>query len=380
MTRILSLGQNNGLTIMILNLAPVRSYHLETLSSLNFANRTKKIEIREVENEPVFKGCSRPVMHSISGTTIQRQPLRPLASTVHNTVRPFRIDQKGKPAKLFDVYTEKSRNSTSNPLKRSPLKRSSDGLSSSRRTKVLRRSPVQTGAPSGISEAAIEEMVEKKVTSMLAARALEQPARPQAEISEDVKRRLEMLEQKIEGKEDERSRGLTFLLMAKQHHVRGEDSSALKMYELAREHFPENAKLEGKILKLKQKLQAKAVPAPVHTTSLQVPEDDEYHDAPDDDYEDEDGFRCKPKHKKIKVKAFDGPITPRAQQLLAIINTRDVSQIKQLKGVGAKKAEAIVEALGADTHHDLANLAEVARLKGVGVKTVENMRVGLALE
>jgi hypothetical protein len=218
------------------------------------------------------------------------------------------------------------------------------------------------------------------VTSMLAARALEQPARPQAEISEDVKRRLEMLEQKIEGKEDERSRGLTFLLMAKQHHVRGEDSSALKMYELAREHFPENAKLEGKILKLKQKLQAKAVPAPVHTTSLQVPEDDEYHDAPDDDYEDEDGFRCKPKHKKIKVKAFDGPITPRAQQLLAIINTRDVSQIKQLKGVGAKKAEAIVEALGADTHHDLANLAEVARLKGVGVKTVENMRVGLALE
>jgi hypothetical protein len=31
MTRILSLGQNNGLTIMILNLAPVRSYHLDTL-------------------------------------------------------------------------------------------------------------------------------------------------------------------------------------------------------------------------------------------------------------------------------------------------------------------------------------------------------------
>lgn len=31
MTRILSLGQNNGLTIMILNLAPVKSYHLDSL-------------------------------------------------------------------------------------------------------------------------------------------------------------------------------------------------------------------------------------------------------------------------------------------------------------------------------------------------------------
>ena len=55
MTRILSLGQNNGLTIMILNLAPVRSYHLDTLSSLNFANRTKKIEVAEVENEPMYR-------------------------------------------------------------------------------------------------------------------------------------------------------------------------------------------------------------------------------------------------------------------------------------------------------------------------------------
>lgn len=31
MTRILSLGQNNGVTVMILNLAPVKSYHLDTL-------------------------------------------------------------------------------------------------------------------------------------------------------------------------------------------------------------------------------------------------------------------------------------------------------------------------------------------------------------
>lgn len=31
MTRILSLGQNQGLTVMILNLAPVRSFHLDSL-------------------------------------------------------------------------------------------------------------------------------------------------------------------------------------------------------------------------------------------------------------------------------------------------------------------------------------------------------------
>ncbi|MCJ1471511.1 hypothetical protein MMC13_000151 [Lambiella insularis] len=105
MTRILSLGQNNGLTIMILNLAPVRSYHLDTLSSLNFANRTKKIEVREIENEPVFKGCSRPVT-SVVGTAMQRQPLRPLATSTHNSIaRPAEHPTKAgdKPAKAFSV-------------------------------------------------------------------------------------------------------------------------------------------------------------------------------------------------------------------------------------------------------------------------------------
>ena len=51
MTRILSLGQNNGLTVMILNLAPTRAFHLDTLSSLNFANRAKKVELKQAENE-----------------------------------------------------------------------------------------------------------------------------------------------------------------------------------------------------------------------------------------------------------------------------------------------------------------------------------------
>src|ERR1700712_43116 len=81
MTRILSIGQNNGLTVMILNLAPVRSYHLDTLSSLNFANRTKKIEVNEVENEPIFKGPSIKHSAALGGSMMNRQPLRNLTAT-----------------------------------------------------------------------------------------------------------------------------------------------------------------------------------------------------------------------------------------------------------------------------------------------------------
>src|SRR3982074_241286 len=77
MTRILSLGQNNGITIMILNLAPLRSYHLDTLSSLNVSSRAKRIEVREIENEVVFKQPHKS-MSNLSGSSISRQPLRPL--------------------------------------------------------------------------------------------------------------------------------------------------------------------------------------------------------------------------------------------------------------------------------------------------------------
>ncbi|KAA6411374.1 MAG: Kinesin family [Lasallia pustulata] len=272
MTRILSLGQNNGLTVMILNLAPVRSYHLDTLSSLNFANRTKKIETREVENEPIIKGCSRAVP-TFTGSTIQRQPLRPLTSTAHNaTIHSVNTGTKpgDKPSKAFFVYSDTSKPRLSNPAqvrpteapKRSPpFKRPSDsfGPTVTRPLKYARTSPECLRKPEPtISKAAIEDIIEKKVTEILAARALDQPSMASVpEISEEVQRRLEMLEKKIDGKDDGRAEGLTFLLMAKQHHVRGEDSSALKMYELAKEHFPANPKLDGKIAKLRERLRRK---------------------------------------------------------------------------------------------------------------------------
>ena len=181
MTRILSLGQNNGLTIMILNLAPVRSYHLDTLSSLNFANRTKKIEVKEVENEPVFKGCARPV-NDFTASSLQRQPLRPLTTATHNSnVRQptnGEDNKNSKPAKAFAVYADRKRNSLTqrgHTMKAaSPLKRPSDViLASTRPTKFARV------AEPAISKAAIEHMVEKKVSEMLASRVLDQPAPPE---------------------------------------------------------------------------------------------------------------------------------------------------------------------------------------------------------
>ena len=70
--------------------------------------------------------------------------------------------------------------------------------------------------------------------------------------------------------------------------------------------------------------------------------------------------------------------TPRTKHLLQIINTKDVSQIKLLKGVGAKKAELIVNSI-CDLEEDarIESLGQLGKLKGVGIRTVENMRTGL---
>ena len=437
MTRILSLGQNNGMTVMILNLAPVKSFHLDTLSSLNFANRTKKIEVREVENEPVFKGCPRAVP-SFTGPSIQRQPLRPLASAVHNAAlhASNSAKQGDKPAKAFSVYSDRARLSNGSrprpsdiPKRSSPLKRPSDTTFGSAHRPAKRRSPTrptQLARPQPvISTESLDEMIEKKVTDILAARALDQPSiAPQPEISEEVQRRLELLEKKIEGKDDDREQGLTFLLMAKQHAVRGEDMSALRMYTLAKEYFPDNAKLDSKIQRLRAKLDERkrqqktekphvnsveselilALKTSRATTkvSQSLSEDDAYQGAPepvsDADYDSAGSFkyrikaRKKPEAQPAKstLKVFHDPSnlteapTPRTKQLLEIVNRRDVSQLRLLRGVGAKKAEAILEALCAGEEDELQertvhSLAELGKLKGVGAKTVENMRSGLSV-
>jgi DNA uptake protein ComE-like DNA-binding protein len=446
MTRILSLGQNNGITVMILNLAPLRSYHLDTLSSLNVSSRAKRIEVREIENEVVFKQPPR-TMSSISGSNIQRQPLRPLANAhnVNITVPP--VAQKGeKPLKAFSVYSDKSRNTLTSrvanisvPVKRSDStnKRPSENILGSRPTKISRPTTA-TSRPTAaeISAAKIEEMVERKVSEILAKKALNDPApvTPVDGLSEAVQRRLEALEKKIEDgeQEDARAEGLRFLLMAKQHKERGEDSSALKMYELALPYFPGQEKLVKKIENLRAKIQAKkeqnsrpitlaTAPIgrlPAQTTSSEayfeveesvsarsrkqrtaLDSDDEYN-APNDhdasiDYEDEESFVYKPKAKKSRakpkssLKVFDdavdaasGPQTPRTQRLLDVVNSRDVALIKSLVGVGAKKARDLVEFLEFQDEEDggrIESLCQLRNVPGMGERSVERAYDGLLL-
>ena len=398
MTRILALGQNNGMTVMILNLAPVRSYHLDTLSSLNFANRTKKIEVNEIENEPMFKGAMMPkTAPSLAGPTLNRQPLRPLAS-VANIPRPAQVDPAKKPVKSFSVYSDKSRTqprpSNISVPRSTTQKRGQDSsfTGSSRPVKTFR-----TAEPSrnGLSKAEIEAMIDRRVDEKIAEQALKEKVKPAEALPHELQNRLDALEQRVAEKED--SEGLQFLLMAKQHHARGEETSALRMYKLAQPFFPHNDKLARKIANLQEKIRRKQE-APVYDQDAK----DDFH--PDGEYRDEyeppaddaeDSFVYRPQKKKtahkVKVAVFkdeaqampNGPSSPRTQHLLDIINTRDVSQIRALKGVGNKKAEAIVTSLcemdeGDDEHAFITDLVQLGGLKGVGVKTVENMRMGLA--
>ncbi|KAJ6017291.1 hypothetical protein N7451_000670 [Penicillium sp. IBT 35674x] len=436
MTRILSLGQNNGLTVMILNLAPVRSYHLDTISSLNVANRTRKIEVREIENDPIFKGPARPAPRPSMASS--RQPLRPLTASVNvNMPAPAAKDtaakDEGKPIKAFSVFSDRPKPVTQIRKSEIPKRPSLASETPAMRSLKPPRQPLAANNPSSsyadLSAARIEEMVEKKVEELLAVRAESELSRQTQvrELNDQLQRRLELLEQRIEGTEDDRAEGLSYLLMAKQHQARGEDSSALRMYQLALPHFPHNNKLVAKIAALKKRMQDK----PSRQTSIPAsPPKEKFGsmlslkkestltilgkrqtEAVDDDYLKEvenDGFSSDeeniPRHKKRATSKSvrqnedeihdldeyeNGSLSPRTMHLLSIINSRDVSQIKLLKGVGAKKAEALVDCLcemDQASNDDMVSdqpmfqvesLAQLSTLKGVGVRTVENMRNGV---
>jgi DNA uptake protein ComE-like DNA-binding protein len=389
MTRILSLGQNNGLTVMILNLAPLRSYQLDTLSSLNFANRTKKIEVNEIENEPIFRGPAAKASSLGLGDHLSRQPLRQLNATENIPVQPKRTD---KPVKTFAVFTDRRRsNPTADAEPRSMLiKRPPQTTSITKPSKAPR-----AGEPKlGLSKADIEEMIERRVDQKFAEKALTEKVAPVQGLPDSLQRRLDELEQRVSEKES--SEGLQYLLMARQHQARGEDGSALKMYQLAQPYFPNNAKLQRKINNLEallaedresQFLSFSPVAASSNGIKRRRQEDDnDYED--DHDYADEAadsfGFKSKPRKvtkSKVEVLRDNGPPSPRSQMLLNIINTKDVSQIKGLKGVGAKKAEAIISSLvemgNPNDTNLITDLEQLGALRGVGRKMVENMRLGI---
>jgi DNA uptake protein ComE-like DNA-binding protein len=301
---------------------------------------------------------------------------------------------------------------------------------------MTRPNPTGVRSNAELSAAKIEEMIEKKVQEALAHRALDQPApNPPTDITEAVQRRLEALERKIENGEAEEARaeGLRFLLMAKQHKERGEDSSALKMYELAVPFFPGQEKLHKKIDNLRAKIQAKReeaarasapvaesrkapattpIPLPSPPTSFEAPQeethsksrrkanadsDDEFNGSAvmqTEDYEDDDSFSYKSsKAKKSKQKSApksslhifaddtDGPLTPRTRHLLDIINSRDIAMIKGLSGVGAKKARDLVEFLelqNEDEGGNIRTLQQLIAVPGLGKRSVERAYEGVS--
>ncbi|KAL6702980.1 hypothetical protein ACN47E_010335 [Coniothyrium glycines] len=449
MTRILSLGQNKGLTVMILNLAPTRAYHLDTISSLNFASRTKKIEVAEVENDPIYRTMVKPLAtsSSIGGANIARQPLRPLTAAHNvNMPEPEKSNKAEKPVKAFSVYSD-SRKPTSRTagtqaqnqaIRRTEShKRAADPSSTlaSRPTKTFRvaesTSRLRHGEPT-MTKASIEALIAQKVDEKLAEKALQDAGVAAPALSAELQRRLDDLENRIDAQEEDgKSQGLQFLLMAKQHHIRGEDSSALRMYQLAQPFFPGNVKLETKMRALEERIRIKKEesqrhnPTPTISTASFAPitvgriasapdktnrrldmvyneemaDDDDFAPPPvsdqDDSYVSDECPRNKAKnvrkpkrtHKKLPIFRDEGDTcvkpgeqTPRTTHLLNIINSRDIHQIKALKGVGAKKADTIVNCLVEMDAAEVHDLESLAMLKGVGGKTVENMRMGLSIK
>ena len=446
MTRILSLGQNNGITIMILNLAPMRSYHLDTLSSLNVSSRAKRIEVREIENEVVFKQAPRSTSGS-GGRT--RQPLRPLANA-HNVATGAAVatkeaaekDKDSKPVKAFSVYTDRVKPvgartvavaaANSSQLRRSSSnKRPSDPDAASTRPsklarpahQVLQPRPSQTAQAPSISAAQIEAMVEKKVSEILASRAAaaaaveavvqphpvpqdEPSSHAQHHITEEVERRLGALERRIESTEqdDGRSAGLRILLHARQAKERGDDETALHLYEKALPFFPGQAKLLGKIEKLRAKLpthKASGVSshhdlglAPVEDTLKRDGwrqgrtdcEDDYGYQGGEADIDDESFVESrsrvkvtkkqkasKPRSPIFSAVECEGSASPRTKQLLDIVNSRDLSMIRGLHGFGAKKAQELIDNL----ESPVASLVELRMIPGIGGRAIERAYEGL---
>ena len=441
MTRILSLGQNNGITVMILNLAPLRSYHLDTLSSLNVSSRAKRIEVREIENEVVFKQAPKASLASLAGTGVQRQPLRPLANAHNvrsNANPPAKAADVARPVKAFSVYTDKLKPiATSRPVpvpnsqirRSSSYKRSSDHESLPRPTKIAR--PEAAQQPVAVSAAQIEAMVEKKVSEILAARsaAAEKenqpppPPPPQSEpgISDAVRMRLEALERRIDVEDrgdGSSSEGLRLLLAARHSKERGDDEAALKMYEMALPFFPGQAKLLGKIERLRARIQGTEPGSPLprrertpkksrRKRRATVDEDGDYSHAEADAEEEAcmDVPSKPPKARKLQAKPpaitipFDvdvdnaAPPSPRTQQLLDAVNSRDATRIKGLAGFGTKKARDLVAYLeladaasqgaaedgvgvGAGARR-IDSLAQLRAVPGVGARIVERAYGGL---
>lgn len=309
MTRILSLGQNNGLTVMILNLAPTKAFHMDTLSALNFANRAKKIELKQAE------------------TDYPDRSIRTFGTTKGN-IQPLAARSLG----------EKSQGATRAPLAGKSLHK----LAFSGMAKI-HHEQLQN----------FDDLVAKKVEEILTARGLNEPVKAALpDVSDNINKRLELLEKMVDKKADVKTEGLTYAIMAKQHVDRGESSSALKYYQLALEYFPgqpklmdniatlrrekspPNAKSEESITKRRTSIirkevytseQAFATPMRAISKKAFKVFADDFVDSFDEEVEWEDQMD------EDYVPPMDIAQTPRTAQLLDIVNSDDIMQIMQLK-------------------------------------------------
>lgn len=289
MTRILSLGQNNGLTVMILNIAPTKAFHMDTLSALNFANRAKKIDLKQADTEYV----------TFSG--------RSFGTTKTNTVRLAEKSQKS-------LYTK-------------PLQKPMSGIE--KRPSV-----------SDLSDQKIADLVAKKVEEILCARAFNELVKPVSpDAGDDFNKRIELIEKRLNKKADMRHEGLTFIVMAQQHTARGENISAIKMYQLALTYFPGHKKLLGKISALQNKILPSSPiseesvryrtsftpPRAIPKKPFAVYADEDHANIVDsfDEWEED--------HNDLDYMLPDVAQTPRTVELLDIINSEDVQRIMKLK-------------------------------------------------
>ena len=428
MTRILSLGQNHGITVMILNLAPMRSYHLDTLSSLNVSSRAKRIEVREIENEVVFKQVPKGAsQHTSSGAP--RQALRPLANAhnVSNANAAGKPADVNRPVKAFQVFTDKVKpaatvnrpTANTSQLRRSSSqkKRPSDQDALPRPQKIARpamtalQPSVRKSDSMTVTAADIEAMVEKKVSEILAAKsAAEQPAQPvqapaQPDMSEAVQKRLEALERRIDDdwRDEAKSDGLRYLLAGRTAKEKGDDATALKMYEMALPYFPGQAKLLGKIERLRARLDGSLPPSPAKSPmrsprkqrKRRVIESDGDYDTAEADVE-EYAEPATPKTKSRRVRSpkqaetkptlmlseDDDMASPKTQQLLDIVNSRELIQIRSLVGFGAKKAKDLVDYLemaGGENGGKIESLGQLKTVPGMGGRAVERAYEGLVV-
>jgi hypothetical protein len=277
------------------------------------------------------------------------------------------------------------------------------------------RKPVRASDPTKLrreKELNIEDIVEKKVEEILAARALNgastAPAQPQEkDINEQVNRRLEMLEKKLEKKADARAEGLTYILLAKQHAQRGEDFAALSMYRLALGYFPDNAKLLKKISDLEEKRKNA-----VHQSASVLDDEDEDMERPITSkskqafavfMDAESPPRPAKRPRSLSTGSFTIEQSPRTRQLLRIINSEDVDEIMKLKvclalhgrreciftnrnrlqGVGKKRAEALAAHVRElreknDDFPAIKDLEDLGLIKGIGSSFIDKMRTGIS--